>query len=149
MLGLHVAWLMAATHCCNVPFLQMVNRGSIAQAEQLEALSKAELLSILSYGADRIFASSAGHGPTDEDLDQIIDRSNTPHAKNKKSESCKKSGCRGRNSHTSDVGQMEKCDDSMKCDGDMGGVGTSDEVADDHKAAAKVAADDNGNAGLK
>jgi hypothetical protein len=46
------------------------------QAEQLDNMSSKELLSTLSFGADRIFAKEAGEKPTDEELDAIIDRSN-------------------------------------------------------------------------
>ncbi|MEW5298327.1 MAG: hypothetical protein WDW36_001466 [Sanguina aurantia] len=54
---------------------QMVNRGSTAAAEELEGLSKKELLSMLKFGADRIFKNDSGEMPSDADLDAIIDRS--------------------------------------------------------------------------
>ena len=38
-------------------------------------LSKKELLSMLRFGADRIFAAAEGRPPSDEELDAIIDRS--------------------------------------------------------------------------
>ena len=50
------------------------------QAEQLDSMSSKELLSMLSFGADRIFAKEAGERPTDAELDAIIDRSNTKAA---------------------------------------------------------------------
>ncbi|KAI8470648.1 MAG: P-loop containing nucleoside triphosphate hydrolase protein [Monoraphidium minutum] len=56
---------------------QMVNRGSTATAQELEGLTKGELLGMLSFGADRIFANDSDQGPTDGELDSIIDRSHT------------------------------------------------------------------------
>lgn len=52
----------------------MVNRGSTSTAEQLEGLGMAEVLSMLRFGADRIFRNEAGAGPSDQELDQIMDR---------------------------------------------------------------------------
>ena len=46
-----------------------------AEAEALETLSKKELLSMLRFGADRIFAHTEGRPPSDADLDALIDRS--------------------------------------------------------------------------
>ena len=46
-----------------------------AEAEALESLSKKELLSMLKFGADRIFANAEGKPPTDAELDALIDRS--------------------------------------------------------------------------
>ena len=46
-----------------------------AAADDLEGLSKGEMLSMLRFGADRIFQNSEGRPPSDEDLDAIIDRS--------------------------------------------------------------------------
>ena len=46
-----------------------------AAADDLEGLSKGEMLSMLRFGADRIFQNSEGKPPSDEDLDAIIDRS--------------------------------------------------------------------------
>lgn len=43
--------------------------------EELEKLSKGEMLSMLKFGADRIFASEEGQAPTDKELAAIIDRS--------------------------------------------------------------------------
>ena len=43
--------------------------------EALETLSKKELLSMLRFGADRIFATAEGKPPSDADLDALIDRS--------------------------------------------------------------------------
>jgi hypothetical protein len=40
----------------------MVSRGSTATAQELEGLTKGELLSVLSFGADRIFAAASGQG---------------------------------------------------------------------------------------
>lgn len=44
-------------------------------AEEVAQLSKKELLSMLRFGADRIFAAAEGRPPSDEELDSIIDRS--------------------------------------------------------------------------
>ncbi|GFH13582.1 uncharacterized protein HaLaN_09500 [Haematococcus lacustris] len=55
---------------------QMVNRGSTQGAEEMEKMNKHEVLSMLKYGADRIFKNDAGRSPTDSELDSIIDRSN-------------------------------------------------------------------------
>jgi hypothetical protein len=44
-------------------------------AEEVAQLSKKELLSMLRFGADRIFAAAEGRPPSDEELDAIIDRS--------------------------------------------------------------------------
>lgn len=46
-----------------------------AAVDDLEGLSKGEMLSMLRFGADRIFQNSEGRPPSDEDLDAIIDRS--------------------------------------------------------------------------
>ena len=46
-----------------------------AEAEALESLSKKELLSMLKFGADRIFANAEGKPPSDAELDALIDRS--------------------------------------------------------------------------
>ena len=46
-----------------------------AEAEALESLSKKELLSMLKFGADRIFANAEGKPPTDAELDALINRS--------------------------------------------------------------------------
>ncbi|KAK9840665.1 hypothetical protein WJX81_008358 [Elliptochloris bilobata] len=54
---------------------QMVNRGTHISADDLEGLSKGEMLSMLRFGADRIFQNAEGRPPSDEDLDAIIDRS--------------------------------------------------------------------------
>ncbi|KAF6256395.1 hypothetical protein COO60DRAFT_109607 [Scenedesmus sp. NREL 46B-D3] len=54
---------------------QMVNRGSTAKAQQLDSLNTSELLSMLSFGADRILANQAGQPPSDADLERILDRS--------------------------------------------------------------------------
>jgi hypothetical protein len=43
--------------------------------EDLQSVSKAELLSMLKFGADRIFSCSEGQPPTDAELAAIIDRS--------------------------------------------------------------------------
>lgn len=45
------------------------------QAQQMDGLSTGELLSMLSFGADRILANQAGAAPSDADLDKILDRS--------------------------------------------------------------------------
>ena len=47
----------------------------LSEAEALESLSKKELLSMLKFGADRIFANAEGKPPTDAELDALIDRS--------------------------------------------------------------------------
>ena len=44
------------------------------QAQQLDGMSTGELLSMLSFGADRILANDAGEAPSDADLDTILDR---------------------------------------------------------------------------
>ncbi|GIL63033.1 hypothetical protein Vafri_17166 [Volvox africanus] len=54
---------------------QMVNRGSTSNAEQLEGLTRSEVLSMLRFGADRIFRNEQGVMPTDDELDAIMDRS--------------------------------------------------------------------------
>lgn len=41
----------------------------------MASLSKKELLSMLRFGADRIFAAAEGRPPSDAELDAIIDRS--------------------------------------------------------------------------
>lgn len=46
-----------------------------AGAEEVAQLSKKELLSMLRFGADRIFAAAEGRPPSDQELDSIIDRS--------------------------------------------------------------------------
>jgi len=48
-----------------------------AGVDDLERLSKGEMLSMLKFGADRIFNSEEGEPPTDQDLAAIIDRSVT------------------------------------------------------------------------
>jgi hypothetical protein len=40
----------------------MVNRGSTATAQELEGLTKGELLGMLSFGADRIFQNDSAEG---------------------------------------------------------------------------------------
>lgn len=40
-------------------------------------MSKTEMLSMLKFGADRIFANEEGEAPTDQELAAIIDRSVT------------------------------------------------------------------------
>ena len=59
--------LHAANHC--------LTRNCGVEAEALESLSKKELLSMLKFGADRIFANAEGKPPTDAELDALIDRS--------------------------------------------------------------------------
>ncbi|GLC46024.1 hypothetical protein PLESTB_001026800 [Pleodorina starrii] len=54
---------------------QMVNRGSTSNAEQLEGLTTGEVLSMLRFGADRIFQNEEGAMPSDAELDAIMDRS--------------------------------------------------------------------------
>ncbi|GIL69869.1 hypothetical protein Vretifemale_646 [Volvox reticuliferus] len=54
---------------------QMVNRGSTSSAEQLEGLTTSEMLSMLRFGADRIFRNDQGVMPTEAELDAIMDRS--------------------------------------------------------------------------
>jgi hypothetical protein len=44
------------------PTPKMVNRGSTATAQELEGLTKGELLGMLSFGADRIFANDSNKG---------------------------------------------------------------------------------------
>jgi hypothetical protein len=44
------------------------------QAQQLDGMSTGELLSMLSFGADRILANDAGEAPSDADLDKILER---------------------------------------------------------------------------
>jgi hypothetical protein len=45
------------------------------QAQQLDSLNTSELLSMLSFGADRILSNQAGQPPSDADLERILDRS--------------------------------------------------------------------------
>jgi SWI/SNF-related matrix-associated actin-dependent regulator of chromatin subfamily A member 5 len=54
---------------------QMVNRGSTAAAEEMEALDKKELMSMLKFGADRIFKNDRGRTISDAELDALLDRS--------------------------------------------------------------------------
>ncbi|GAX78544.1 hypothetical protein CEUSTIGMA_g5984.t1 [Chlamydomonas eustigma] len=54
---------------------QMVNRGSTAAAEEMEALDKNELLSMLKFGADRIFKNDSGRMMSDAELEALLDRS--------------------------------------------------------------------------
>ncbi|KAL4421455.1 hypothetical protein ABPG75_010746 [Micractinium tetrahymenae] len=56
---------------------QMVNRGSVAGVEDVESLSRGEVLGMLRFGADRIFKDDEGRMPTDAELEAIIDRSST------------------------------------------------------------------------
>lgn len=44
-------------------------------ADDLEKLDMKEMLSILQFGADRIFQGDGGAMPTDSELDAIMDRS--------------------------------------------------------------------------
>jgi hypothetical protein len=48
---------------------------NLPQAQQLDSLNTSELLSMLSFGADRILANQAGQPPSDADLERILDRS--------------------------------------------------------------------------
>ena len=48
-----------------------------AGGEELEKMSKGEMLAMLKFGADRIFANEEGEAPTDQELAAIIDRSIT------------------------------------------------------------------------
>jgi hypothetical protein len=45
--------------------------------EELGTLSKTELMSMLRFGADRIFKNAEGKPPSDEELDLLIDRSHS------------------------------------------------------------------------
>ncbi|KAG1680939.1 hypothetical protein FOA52_009898 [Chlamydomonas sp. UWO 241] len=54
---------------------QMVNRGSTAAAEEMEALDKKELMAMLKFGADRIFKNDKGRMMSEEELDSLLDRS--------------------------------------------------------------------------
>ncbi|BDA46823.1 probable global transcription activator SNF2L1 [Coccomyxa sp. Obi] len=56
---------------------KMVNSGQTEGTEELEKMSKVEMLSMLRFGADRIFANEEGEAPTDQELAAIIDRSIT------------------------------------------------------------------------
>lgn len=47
----------------------------LLQAQQLDSLNTSELLSMLSFGADRILSNQAGEPPSDADLERILDRS--------------------------------------------------------------------------
>lgn len=49
-------------------------------SNELESLSKKEVLSMLRFGADRIFSSTEGRPPSDAELDAIIDRSGSAAA---------------------------------------------------------------------
>jgi len=46
-----------------------------AGVEEMSSLSKKELMSMLRFGADRIFAAAEGRPPSDAELDDIIHRS--------------------------------------------------------------------------
>jgi hypothetical protein len=48
--------------------------GIAAGNEDLASLGKKELLSMLRFGADRIFAAAEGRPPSDAELDAIMDR---------------------------------------------------------------------------
>ncbi|PRW60864.1 SNF2 super family [Chlorella sorokiniana] len=56
---------------------QMVNRGALAGMEDVEQLSRQEMLAMLKFGCDRIFQTEAGRPPTDAELDAIINRSSS------------------------------------------------------------------------
>jgi SWI/SNF-related matrix-associated actin-dependent regulator of chromatin subfamily A member 5 len=57
----------------------MVNRGSTAQGEALETLSKAEMLKMLKFGASAVFGGENGDAQvkllTDHELNKMVDRS--------------------------------------------------------------------------
>ncbi|GAX72787.1 hypothetical protein CEUSTIGMA_g243.t1 [Chlamydomonas eustigma] len=54
---------------------QMVNRGSTAAAEEMDKMDRKELMSMLQFGADRIFKQEEGKMPSEADLDALLDRS--------------------------------------------------------------------------
>ncbi|KAK9837753.1 hypothetical protein WJX74_004265 [Apatococcus lobatus] len=56
---------------------QMVNRGVLSQegSDDLEGLGSGEMLSMIKFGADRIFKAAEGAAPSDADLEAILDRS--------------------------------------------------------------------------
>lgn len=58
---------------------QMVNRGSTAQAEKMEALGSDALLRMLRFGADKIFRGdgSEERALSDADLERLIDRTDS------------------------------------------------------------------------
>ncbi|KAK9859870.1 hypothetical protein WJX84_002821 [Apatococcus fuscideae] len=55
----------------------MVNRGVLSAegTEDLEGLGRGEMLSMVKFGADRIFKAAEGAAPSDEELESILDRS--------------------------------------------------------------------------
>lgn len=53
----------------------MVNRGSTAQGEALESLSKSEMLKMLKFGASAVFGGASSANLTDADIAKLIDRS--------------------------------------------------------------------------
>lgn len=70
----------------------MVNRGSTAQAEALEGLSKAEMLKMLKFGASAVFGGGEGemgHTLTDAEIEKMMDRS--PEAMARREEEAKNS----------------------------------------------------------
>lgn len=44
-------------------------------SDDLEGLGRGEMLSMIKFGADRIFKAAEGAAPTDADLESILDRS--------------------------------------------------------------------------
>ena len=44
-------------------------------SDDLEGLGSGEMLSMIKFGADRIFKAAEGAAPSDEDLEAILDRS--------------------------------------------------------------------------
>jgi hypothetical protein len=55
-----------------------IHSGALANgadaAEELEGLTKSEVLTMLKFGADRIFGTDSGRPPTDAELEVLIDR---------------------------------------------------------------------------
>ncbi len=70
--------------CCmaegkSIPHLPEAKRGFFWHAEgtdDLEGLNRGEMLSMIKFGADRIFKAAEGEAPSDQDLEAILDRSN-------------------------------------------------------------------------
>ena len=63
---------------------QMVNRGSTAQAERMEALGTDAILKMLRFGADKIMSADGTEelALSDKDLERLIDRTETAVTKN-------------------------------------------------------------------
>ena len=80
----------------------MVNRGSTAQSEALEGLSKAEMLKMLKFGASAVFGGSDGDEVkmlTDQELHSMIDRSQAAMKARQEAAAGSDSAAKGDNAH--------------------------------------------------